>query len=211
MEEKIVGNKKKISNGPWSLDLNTASLILIPAGVGINYIGKLFVQMLQLPLWLDSIGTCLTACLAGPVVGALCGAINNIIYGLTMSPISMVYALSQAGIGIVVGLMAYYGSMKKLSGAIITGILGGFTAVLISTPLNMFFWGGTTGNIWGDALYAVCLANGLPTWMASTFDEIMVDVPDKLIVLVIVLGMYKNLPKSLLTLYQSNSKIESLD
>lgn len=206
-----MSSKRKANNSPWSLDLNTASLILIPAGVGINYIGKLFVQMLQLPLWLDSIGTCLTACLAGPVVGALCGAINNIIYGLTMSPISMVYAFSQAGIGIAVGLMAYYGKMNKMGGAIITGILAGFAAVVISTPLNMLFWGGTTGNVWGDAVYAVCLAKGLPTWMASTIDEIIVDVPDKLITLIIVLGMYKSLPKSLLSLYQSNSKIESLD
>ena len=75
----------------------------------------------------------------------------------------------------------------------------------------MLFWGGTTGNVWGDAVYAVCLAKGLPTWMASTIDEIIVDVPDKLITLIIVLGMYKSLPKSLLSLYQSNSKIESLD
>lgn len=206
-----MSSKRKSNNSPWSLDLNTASLILIPAGVGINYIGKLFVQMLQLPLWLDSIGTCLTACLAGPVVGALCGAINNVIYGLTMSPISMVYALSQAGIGIVVGLMAYYGSMKRVGTTLLTGFLAGSAAVLISTPLNMFFWGGTTGNIWGDAVYALCLAKDLPVWMASMIDEIMVDVPDKIIVLMIVLGMYKNLPKSLLTLYQSNSKIESLD
>lgn len=203
--------KKKKGNSPWSLKFNTAALILIPAGVGINYIGKLFVSMLQLPLWMDSIGTCLTACLAGPVVGALCGAINNIIYGLTMSPISMVYALSQAGIGITVGLMAYYGKMKNMRGAIVTGILAGLAAVVISTPLNMIFWGGTTGNLWGDTAYAICLANGLPAWLASTIDEIIVDVPDKLVTLIIVLGMYKSLPKSLLSLYQSNSKIESLD
>ncbi|MBR5509546.1 MAG: ECF transporter S component [Lachnospiraceae bacterium] len=204
-------NSKKKFNSPWSLKFNTAALVLIPAAVGINYIGKLFSGMLHLPLWLDSIGTCLAACLAGPVLGALCGAINNIIYGLTMSPISTVYALSQAGIGIAVGLMAYYGKMKNTGGAIVTGILAGFAAVAISTPLNMMFWGGTTGNVWGDAAYAVCLANGMSAWMASTIDEIIVDVPDKLVTIVIVLGMYKSMPKSLLSLYQSNAKIESLD
>ena len=37
--------------------LSTASLVLIPACIGINYLGKLFASVLKLPLWLDSIGT----------------------------------------------------------------------------------------------------------------------------------------------------------
>lgn len=204
-------NNKNYKSSPWTLDFNTAALVLIPAAVGINYLGKLFAGMLHLPLWIDSIGTCLAACLAGPVLGAICGAINNIIYGLTMSPISMVYAFSQAGIGIVVGLMAYYGRMHKMSGAIATGLLAGLAAVCISTPLNIIFWGGTTGNVWGDAVYAVCLANNLPVWIASTADEIIVDLPDKIVTLIVVMGMYRSMPKSLLSLYQSNSRIELLD
>lgn len=60
----------------------------------------------------------------------------------------------------------------------------------------MMFWGGTTGNVWSDAAYAVCLANGMSAWMASTVDEIIVDVPDKLVTIIIVLGMYKSMPKS---------------
>ena len=79
--------KEKNYNSPWSLKFNTAALVLIPAAVGINYIGKLFAGVLKLPLWLDSIGTCLAACLAGPVVGAIAGAANNLIYGLTMDPL----------------------------------------------------------------------------------------------------------------------------
>ncbi len=203
--------RNKNNNSPWSLKINTASLVLIPAAVGINYIGKLFAGMLKLPLWLDSIGTCLAACLAGPVVGAISGAINNIIYGLTMDPISTVYALTQAGIGIVVGLMAYYGAMKSVKGTILTGILGGLAAVCISTPLNILFWGGTTGNLWGDLAYAAALAKEFPLWQASGIDEIIVDVPDKIVVIFLVAGLYKSLPKSLLSLYQSNRKIESLD
>ena len=32
--------KNKNNNSPWSLKINTASLVLSPAAVGINYIGK---------------------------------------------------------------------------------------------------------------------------------------------------------------------------
>ena len=73
--------------------LTTATIVLIPACIGINYLGKLFASLLKLPLWLDSIGTCIGACLGGPVIGAICGAANNLIYGLTTGDnITLIYA-----------------------------------------------------------------------------------------------------------------------
>ncbi len=194
-----------------SLKFNTATLVLIPAAIGINYLGKLFASLLKLPLWLDSIGTCLAAVLGGPIVGAICGAANNIIYGLTMDPISTIYALTNIGIGIVVGILAYKGYMKNIKGAIITGIIVGLVAVIISTPLNISFWGGTTGNVWGDALYAWAASQNLPMWLASGLDELVVDVPDKLAVVILVFIIQKGLPKSLINLFHNNEEVESLD
>ncbi|HHV32400.1 ECF transporter S component [Caproiciproducens sp. LBM24188] len=198
-------------NSMWSLKLNTASLVLIPAAVGINYIGKLFAGALKLPLWLDSIGTILAACLAGPIVGALCGAINNIIYGFTLDPVSFIYALSQVGIGIVAGVLAYKGKMKGLVGSIITGLIIACVATVVSTPINIAMYGGQTGNIWGDALFTWCTANQFPTWLASGLDELVVDIPDKVAVTLIAFGIYKALPKKLTILYKNDQAIESLD
>lgn len=195
----------------WSLKLNTAAFVLIPACIGINYLGKIFASALRLPLWLDSIGTVLAACLAGPIAGAICGIANNLIYGLTTDPIALVYAITSAGIGITVGMLAYKGQMKNIKGAIITGILAGLVAVIISTPLNVIFWGGTTGNTWGDAVYAWAVAHNTPVFIASFLDEVIVDIPDKIATVLIVFGIYKGLPKSLTSLYQNNTKIESLD
>lgn len=96
----------------WSFQFTTAALVLIPAAVGINYIGKLFAGVLKLPLWLDSIGTVLASMLAGPIIGAISGAINNIIYGLTMDPISFVYGITSIFIGLTAGIMAYKAGSK---------------------------------------------------------------------------------------------------
>ncbi len=52
--------------------------------------------------------------MAGPIVGAVVGIMNNLIYGLTVDPISTVYALTNAALGIAVSLLAYYGSMKNI-------------------------------------------------------------------------------------------------
>ena len=192
--------------------LNAACIVLIPACIGINYLGKLFASVLKLPLWLDSIGTCIGAVLGGPIIGGICGAANNLIYGFTTGDsITLVYALTSLVIGVAVGMMARLGRMKKLSGAVFTACVAGFVAVLISTPLNILFWGGTTGNLWGDAVFAWSQASGLPVALGSFLDEVIVDVPDKLITLLIVFAIIKGLPKKLTSLYEMGDEVESLD
>lgn len=195
----------------WSFRFSTAALVLIPAAVGINYIGKLFAGLLKLPLWLDSIGTVLASILAGPVIGALAGAINNIVYGLTVDPISFVYGITSVAIGLVVGILFYKGYISSWSKAVGAGIIIGLVATVVSTPINIGFWGGQTGNVWGDALFAFVLANTDSTWLASLLDEVVVDVPDKLVVVLISYGIFKGLPRNVMQLYNNNKKIETLD
>jgi energy-coupling factor transport system substrate-specific component len=200
-------NKRRL----WSFSFTTATLVLIPAAIGINYIGKLFAGVLKLPLWLDSIGTALASMLSGPVVGAISGAINNIIYGLTMDPISFVYALTSIAIGITVGIIAYNGRINTLWKSIIAGVVVAIVAAIVSTPLNVIFWGGQTGNVWGDALYAYLIAHAVPVWIASFLDEIVVDFPDKIATMIIAFLIFKGLPRKLILLYQSGETIEKLD
>lgn len=89
----------------WKIRLSTATMTLIPAAVGINYVAKAFAEGLKLPVWLGTLGTFLASMLAGPVAGAISGFINNVIYGLTLSPVSTVYAITSIGIGIAVGVL----------------------------------------------------------------------------------------------------------
>lgn len=191
---------------------NTASIVLIPACIGINYLGKLIASVLKLPLWLDSIGTCIGGILGGPIIGAICGAANNLIYGFTTGDsITLVYAITSLGIGLAAGIMGRLGKMEKLSGALLTAVVTGLVAVLISTPLNCIFWGGTTGNVWGDALFAITQAKQMPVLLGSFLDEVVVDVPDKIVTLLIVFAILKGLPKKFTSLYDVNEEITSLD
>ncbi|GLB25059.1 membrane protein [Lacrimispora xylanolytica] len=191
---------------------NAACFVLIPACIGINYLGKLFASVLKLPLWLDSIGTCIGGILGGPVIGGICGAANNLIFGFTTGDsITLVYALTSLGIGAAAGIMARLGHMKSLPGALLTACVTGLTAVVISTPLNIIFWGGTTGNIWGDAVFAWSQASGLPVFLGSFLDEVVVDVPDKFITLLIVFAIVKGLPRKLTSLYDIDDEVVSLD
>jgi energy-coupling factor transport system substrate-specific component len=204
------GMLKMKKQSMWSLRLSTASLVLIPVAVGINYIGKLLASSLKLPLWLDSIGTVLSGMLAGPIVGALSGAINNIIYGFT-DPISFVYAITSLAIGLVSGVLFFKGFISGWGKAIVAGLIIGLVATIVSTPLNIQFWDGQTGNLWGDALFATVLANTHSTWLASFLDEIVVDVPDKLVVALVSFAIFKGMPRNVAQMYKNNDKVETLD
>lgn len=194
----------------WSIKFSTAALVLIPAAIGINYIGKLFAGALKLPLWLDAIGTILASMLAGPIIGAISGAVNNVIYGLTMDPISIVYGITSAAIGLVAGIMAYKGWIASWKKAIVTGLVVGLTAVVVSTPLNIGFWGGQTGNPWGDALFATVMGSTGSMWLASFCNEIVVDLPDKLLVVLVSYAIFRGLPNGVKQLYSKN-EVEELD
>lgn len=194
----------------WSLKLSTAAIALIPAAIGINYLGKLVAGLLKLPLWLDSIGTVLSAMLAGPIIGALSGMINNIIYGVTADPISTVYAITSGVIGLIVGVMAYKGWLKNFKTVIVVGLVVGLAAAVISTPLNLIFWGGQTGNVWGDAFYAFLVSNDVPVWLASFGDSVVVDVPDKLATVIVGYLIFKGLPNNFISIFQGQDKIEEL-
>ena len=101
--------------------------------------------------------------------------------------------------------------MKSFPKAILTACAAGLAAVVISTPLNVLFWGGTTGNVWGDAVFAATQAANLPVVLGSFLDEVVVDVPDKIITVLIVFAILKGLPKKLTALYDVNDSVESLD
>lgn len=76
--------------------------------------------------------------------------------------------------------MARIGFMKSFPKAILTACVAGLVAVVISTPLNVLFWGGTTGNVWGARCVRLATqAASMSVFLGSLLDEVVVDVPDK--------------------------------
>lgn len=191
---------------------SVAVIALIPTCIGINMLGKMIAAALRLPLWLDCLGTGIAAFFSGPIVGGICGALSNLIYGATTGDsIALIYALTSLGIGIAVGIMARLGFMQTFGKALVTAGVAGLAAVIISTPLNIIFYGGTTGNVWGDGLFGLCRDANLPVLLASFLDELVVDVPDKLLSIILVFIIIKGLPHKLTALFAADDTLKSLD
>ena len=190
-------HKKKL----WALNFSAHMLLLLPASIGINYIGKLFAQLLRLPLWLDSIGTLLASMLGGPIIGAVSGLLNNVLYGLLLDPVSFVYGLTSVAMGLLVGVLSYRGFLDNWRKVLIMGALVAAASAVVSAPLNIVFWGGETGIFWADDFFNAASAAGLAAWGLSFLAELAVDLPDKIISIFISYGIYKALPKNILKFY----------
>ena len=195
---------KKTSSAPsiWRVNLTPAVIGLIPAAVGINYVAKAFAEGLKLPVWLGSLGTYLASMLAGPIPGAISGFINNVIYGLTLSPVSTVYALTSIGIGIAVGVLHAKGGFSSARKIFVSALIIALVSSVISTPLNVIFWGGQTGIAWGDSLFAVLVANHVPVFIASFVDEFILDILDKVVVAYVACLIYKQIPKKMISYFK---------
>ncbi|MCR5749018.1 MAG: ECF transporter S component [Lactobacillus sp.] len=195
---------KKTSSAPsiWRVNLTPAVIGLIPAAVGINYVAKAFAEGLKLPVWLGSLGTFLASMLAGPIPGAISGFINNVIYGLTLSPVSTVYALTSIGIGIAVGVLHAKGGFLSARKIFVSALIIALVSSVISTPLNVIFWGGQTGIAWGDSLFAVLVANHVPVFIASFVDEFVLDILDKVVVAYVACLIYKQIPKKMISYFK---------
>ena len=195
---------KKTSSAPsiWRVNLPPAVIGLIPAAVGINYVAKAFAEGLKLPVWLGSLGTYLASMLAGPIPGAISGFINNVIYGLTLSPVSTVYALTSIGIGIAVGVLHAKGGFSSARKIFVSALIIALVSSVISTPLNVIFWGGQTGIAWGDSLFAVLVANHVPVFIASFVDEFVLDILDKVVVAYVACLIYKQIPKKMISYFK---------
>jgi len=181
--------------------LRTVAFVLIPVAIGINYAGKLAAAALRLPLWLDAIGTVLAAILAGPWVGALSGLLTNVLYGITADPVSFYYGIVNLLIGLVAGLLARLGFFRRTFLAVAAGLLIALVAALSSTPINVSLYGGQTGNLWADGLFASLLARKVWLPLASFVGELATDLPDKVAVAVAAFAIVRGLPQRLLTLF----------
>jgi energy-coupling factor transport system substrate-specific component len=187
----------------FKVRLNTLAIVLIPVCIGIDWAGHAIAKALNLPLFGDSIGTVLGSLLAGPWVGALAGFVTNFISFGTIDPVAGAYSIISLAIGFAAGIAGYLGWQKRIPwGWVALWILVFVVASVGSTPLNLWLSGGQSYVPSGDAILAALLKAHVPTFIASYIDEASVDLPDKLITVLIALFIYQGLPQRFRALFR---------
>lgn len=147
----------------------TGLVLLCVICVAINYFGAKAATFLNLPLFLDCIGTMLAAALGGGLPGVIVGYLTNVLNGLS-DPISMYYGICNVLIalvtaifyrrrfitikkpGILILTIAIYSLIGGGIGSVITWLLYGFSfGTGISAPLaNIIFNLGLFNKFWSQ-------------------------------------------------------------
>ncbi len=175
-------------------DFTTRAWVLIPVGVGINFVGGTLVTVLKLPIFLDTIGTILVALLAGPWVGALTGLITNLVLGVA-DPTLIAFAPVNVAIGLIAGFLALNGWFKTYPKIVASGLIIMLTGVILSAPIVVLAFGGVTGSPGRSAMTAFFLATGSNIWQSVFAVGVIVEVVDKLISVFVAVFVARAIPE----------------
>ena len=136
----------------------TRVIVLMPVAIAINIVLGFTVQkVLNLPIYLDSIGTILVGVLAGPIAGALTGILANLIWQV-IQPSSNIgpFAITAGVIGLMAGIWGYLGVYRSrpASGASLYGAALVGVAIIAILAVRIY-----TSPAYKDPV------NGYPEWV----------------------------------------------
>jgi len=166
---------------------NKVSMFTILTTILLNITTALLCGVLNLPFWLDSIGTIITSLQFGPLAGAITAFISQSVILIVRTQPAL-YMLSGISVALIIGFLFPKRHREDLLAIITVGVLTALVTTLLRFPMDLIYKNGYTGNIWGDSLFRMLTQKlsykGLNAYLASAF----IDLPDR--VLTVIIGLF---------------------
>ena len=161
------------------------NIVVVFIGLVSNFAFTYIVLLFDIPfLFMDSIGTILSAVVLGPVYGAIVGILSNLILSFFLSHQHLYFAIINALIGLIVGFSAYKFRINIIS-ALVIGIVIGIIATLIGTPISIVLSNGFTGGT-VDSFINSLIEKGVNIVKASFIARVLANIIDKVLSCLIV-------------------------
>ena len=161
------------------------NIVVVFIGLVSNFAFTYIVLLFDIPfLFMDSIGTILSAVVLGPVYGAIVGILSNLILSFFLSHQHLYFAIINALIGLIVGFSAYKFRFNIIS-ALVIGIVIGIIATLIGTPISIVLSNGFTGGT-VDSFINSLIEKGVNIVKASFIARVLANIIDKVLSCLIV-------------------------
>ena len=174
--------------------MNIRNLTLVAMGISLNVIGALIALTLRLPIYLDSIGTILIACLLGSKYAVMTGVCGSLVSGFTFDPYSIYFAPVQLSTGLLAGLMYNKGFLKGKKTPLGVFIFTLPTSI-ISACIAAFLFGGVTSS--GSSYIVQILSHfNVPMVVGVFATQVITDYADKFIAVIIVTLVVSAMPKN---------------
>lgn len=174
--------------------ISVHKITLIALAIVINIVGSYIALGFHLPIYLDSIGTIMTAILLGPFYGLFPGVLSALITGMT----SDIYALYYMPVGVVLGIVTGLIFQKnKTNNLFVKAFCISVPASLISACITATIFGGITSS--GSTMLVQLLAKTpLGLTLSCLIVQFFTDYFDRLLSLWLVFSVIKKLPDSLI-------------
>mgnify|MGYP004520542133 FL=1 len=174
--------------------INIRNLTLVSMAIALNVIGALVALGLRLPIYLDSIGTILIACLLGPKYAVMTGVCGSLVSGITFDPYSIYFAPVQISTGLLAGIMYNKGFLKGKKTPLGVFIFTLPTSI-ISACIAAFLFGGVTSS--GSSYIVQILSHfNVPMVVGVFATQVITDYADKFIAVIIVTLVVSAMPKN---------------
>ena len=173
---------------------NTRSLILIFIGIAVNLLLSELMTVTGCPLYLDAVGTVITASLSGYIPGIIVGLVTNIIKALTNDPSAIYYGT----LNVIIALIAAYTTrrkyFRKIWKIIIVILLCTFVGGVLGSILTWFLYGFASVGITSNFAQYIHDTTGMSEFMSQFSADVLTDLLDKTITISIIAILRKVLP-----------------
>lgn len=186
--------------------LTVLQMCFLALAAVLNIAGANIALLLRIPLYLDTLGTFLSAMLFGPFYGMIPGLLSGLLTGFTTDIYSLFYLPVQLVTALAAGFLFYEKSFKTgkyrilLYAAAVT-----VPGTIVSASITAFLFGGITSS--GSSILVQLLHHTGLNLTASVFCvQLLTDYLDRAVMLclsVLVLGV---LPTSMLAVLKKGQR-----
>ncbi|MBI3109947.1 MAG: ECF transporter S component [Ignavibacteriales bacterium] len=192
----------------FTKETSGAAIPFIAFCIALNLTVGQVTSALKIPIYLDSIGTVLTAVLVGPLAAATAGALSNLLASAMGSPTMAFFVPVSLVIGLFSGTLARRGWFKQWYLVVLGGALQGVLAAVCSAPISAYLFSGVM--MAGTDFLVLYFRSVGNTIMESVFYQGLASDPvDKIITYLIVFLLMRNLPRRLTGRFAGAANIPS--
>ncbi|MBR5369663.1 MAG: HD domain-containing protein [Lachnospiraceae bacterium] len=163
----------------------------------INILFSRLCGLLEIPLFLDCIGTLLAAICGGFLPGIIVGYVTNLINSV-FNPPTAYYAVISVLIALSASALAYKGFYKKFYKSLVSIPVFTFMGGFLGSLLTFLLYGFGIGEGISAPFAQKLLENGtLSVFSAQLISDVAIDIIDKTVTVLIVYALLKLIPEKI--------------
>ncbi|RYB95347.1 hypothetical protein EUA93_13960 [Nocardioides oleivorans] len=163
------------------------------AGLAVNLVGRGLVAVLDLPVYLDMIGTAFSAIVLGPWWGALVGVTTNVAGTGTEGTDSLLFAPVNVGGALLWGYGVRHGWGRSAPRFFVLNLAVAVASACLVIPVVVLVGDGLGGHA-ADRITASAMELVASVWASVTVSSLLTEVVDKLICGFVSLAVLESLP-----------------